>query len=251
MLSIIIVNYKSLARLKVCLRSISEKMAGLEHEVLIVNNDAEPIQETFPASNLKLIEVNRNIGFGSACNIGAREAKGEYLCFLNPDTKILSSNFKKLLEKFETDQYLGIISPDLLTENGVSQRWGFGGDPNFWQVIKNNLLPEKNFSRDLPFETDWVSGAALFIRKDLFEKLAGFDENFFMYFEDIDLCKRARKLSSKISVFPEFKIMHFGGESFENKKTQKDYYYESQNLYFLKHFGKFSLFLLRFFRLFH
>lgn len=251
MLSIIIVNYKSLAQLKICLRSISEKMAALEHEVIVSNNDTEPIQETLPGSNVKLLEINRNIGFGSACNIGAREARGKYLCFLNPDTKIISSDFKKLPEKFEIDQRLGIISPKLLTENGTSQHWSFGRDPTLWQTIKNNLLPKKNFSRDLPFEVDWVSGAALFIRKNLFEKLGGFDENFFMYFEDIDLCKRAKRLSFKISIFPEFKIIHSGGESFENKKTQKKYYYASQDLYFLKHFGKFSHFLLKLLRFFH
>jgi hypothetical protein len=89
----------------------------------------------------------------------------------------------------------------------------------------------------------------MFIRKELFEKLKGFDENFFMYFEDVDLCRRVRNLGYKILYYPEFIIKHFGGKSFDSKKEQQELYYKSQDYYFQKHFGKIKVNLLKLIRM--
>lgn len=251
MLSIIIINYKSFTQLKKCLRSISEKATTIKHEVIVVNNDSQEIRSSLSDFSVSTIEINRNIGFGAACNIGSNASQGEYLCFLNPDTEIISSDFQGLLDNFQKNPSLGIIGPGLISSDGLPESWSFGDDINLWRIIKNNLYPEKGSPTDIPFETDWVSGAALFIKKPLFEKLGGFDEKFFMYFEDMDLCRRARELSQKTLHYPLFQIKHIGGGSFENKVLQKNYYYASQDLFFLKHFGRSSFFLLKFFRLFH
>jgi len=252
MLSIIIVNYNSLSQLECCLSSISDKLGDFECETIVVNNDNESLSPLFTKQpRLKTIEINRNIGFGAACNLGAGSAGGKYLCFLNPDTEIISTDIRGLLKNFETEPNLGIAGPLVLTTEGLPQPWSFGKDITLWSIIKNNLFPSKPLMDKPVFQVDWVSGAALFIRKELFEKLGGFDEDFFMYFEDVDLCKRARAASFDVLLYSDFHVVHFGGKSFEDKKIQEDYYYESQDKYFLKHFGVSSLLLLRFLRLFH
>jgi len=91
---------------------------------------------------------------------------------------------------------------------------------------------------------DWVSGGAFAIKKDLFEKIHGFDENFFMYFEDVDLCRRASSVGGKILYLPQFTIRHFGGQSYDDTRKQKVEYYQSQDYYLKKHFSRASAFFI-------
>jgi len=192
-------------------------------------------------SRIKILTSSQNSGFGSACNLGAKEAHGRYLCFLNPDTEIVSDNFQEIISEFENNEKTGVIGIRLEEENRKIQDWSAGKEINLWDIIGNNLglkRSKKIWESRKKIECAWVSGACLFIRKDLFEKLNGFDEKFFLYFEDIDLCKRAIDLNYKILYFPKFAIKHFGGKSFGSKKEQKKHYYSSQDYYFKKHFGK-------------
>lgn len=243
-ISFIIVNYKSRELLEKCISSIKRTALSFSHETIIVSNDGE----VFNFPEIKTINLENNLGFGVGCNAGAKIAQGEILCFLNPDIEIISNDFQKIISEFENDPKLGIIGPKLVTENNKVQEWGAGKEINFFDIIGNNLgfkRSRKIWTSEKRVECAWVSGACLFIKKNLFERLNGFDEKFFLYFEDIDLCKRIKKFGYKIIYFPKFVIKHFGGRSFENKKYQKKYYYSSQDYYFQKHFGKIHYFLLK------
>ncbi len=235
-LSFIIVNYQSEKYLAKGVSSIREKVLGVEYEIIVVNNDNLDIQ---CLSEIKIMNSGKNIGFGAACNLGARSARGEILCFLNPDTEIISSDIKKLLDEFNEDDKLAIIGPKLLSDKNEVQWWCAGKKATLLSIILNNFgckRDKKIWESSEKIECAWVSGAAMFIRKNIFNQLGGFDEKFFMYFEDIDLCRRARQLGCKILYFPDFVIKHFGGKSFLDKKTQKKYYHISQYLYFKKRF---------------
>jgi hypothetical protein len=237
-LSFIIVNYQSEKYLFKCLSSIQEKILGVGYEIIVVNNDATHLETSFP-SEIKLINTGKNIGFGAACNLGARSAQGEILCFLNPDTEIVSNNILDLLDKFDKYDKLAIVGPRLVDEKNNTQEWIAGKEVTIWSTLMNNLgykRDQKIWESAVPVECAWITGAAMFIRKDIFDRLGGFDEKFFMYFEDVDLCQRARQLSYKVLYFPEFTVKHFGGKSFLNKKRQKKYYYVSQLKYFKKYF---------------
>jgi len=234
MLSIIIVNYKSEKYLAKCIFSIKEKILNVEHEIIVINNDNLDIQ---CPSGVGLINSDKNIGFGAACNVGAKKAQGELLWFLNPDTEIVSSNISELIHDFDENGRAAIIGPKLITSDGKTQKWIAGEEITIVSTILNNLgytRDQKIWESENLVECAWVSAAAMFIKKDVFEKLGGFDEKFFMYFEDIDLCQRARKLGYKILYFPEFAIKHIGGGSFISKIKQKKYYYKAQFKYFLK-----------------
>lgn len=252
-IAFIIVNYRSREYLRGCLASVFENLGDFYFEVIIVNNDEERLDD-FERENIKIIEINQNIGFGASSNRGAKEAEAEILCFLNPDTEILSKNIEDLIGEFEKDKKIEIVGPKVVDERGYVQKWSAGREINLKEIIKSNLgFPDskKVWGGDKKIEADWVTGAAMFIKKETFEKLGGFDEKFFLYFEDIDLCKRVRERGDKIIYFPDFQVKHLGGKSNRNKKEQKKEYYKSQDYYFEKWFGKKTKSLIRFLRKLH
>ncbi|KKR21825.1 MAG: hypothetical protein UT50_C0003G0006 [Candidatus Moranbacteria bacterium GW2011_GWA2_39_41] len=250
-LSIIIVNYHSEKYLDKCLSSIYG-VWGQDLEIIIVNNDiAESLQniiEKFPA--VKIIQQKENVGFGRAHNAGAQITKGKYLLFLNPDT-IIVNDATDILNKFEQDNSVGIIGAKLVNSEGKNQSWSVGYEATLWNILKNKLgFPESRriWESAQTQEVEWTSGGSMFIRKEIFAEVGGFDEKFFLYFEDMDLCKRVCKIGKKVLYFPSVRIEHIEGGSVENKNKQKKDYYASQDYYFSKHFGLIQSVLIRLLR---
>ena len=251
-LSVIIVNYQSEPYLQRCLASLCRCNLGIDFEIVVVNNDTkeslEKIKEKFP--EVVLVNSFKNKGFGVACNWGVKNSQGELLFFLNPDTEILGS-LNSIIKIFEKDPDVGAIGPKLLGENGKIQDWSTGVDVSLLDLIRNNLgLPrsKKIWESPITQETFWVSGAALFVPRKTFALLGGFDENFFMYFEDNDLCRRIRKTGKKVLYFPETAILHLSGKSSRDLQKQKAHFFASQDYYFKKHLGSFQVFWLKFLR---
>jgi len=252
-ISFIIVNYKSADYLPGCISSLKKKIRDIDYETIIVNNNDGELR-TGLLDGVKVINKGENIGYGAGCNAGAKIAKGEILCFLNPDTEVVSENIQDPLNEFGKDNKLVIIGPKLLSDKNEVQWWCAGKEITLFNTILNNLgykRDKKIWESPKKIGCAWVSGAALLIRKDIFGKLGGFDEKFFMYFEDIDLCKRVRNLGHKVLYYPNFVVRHFGGKSFIDNKMQKKYFYTSQDYYFGKHFRKLIVQIIRFLRLFH
>jgi GT2 family glycosyltransferase len=242
-ISVLIVNFRSDIVLEKCLASVFDLMKKIDFEVIVVNNDKketlEKIRTKFTC--VRIIEKNENLGFARAVNIGAKAAVGEILFVLNPDTVLLLPKTEEILLEFEREEKVGVLGVKTLDQSGKVQAWIAGVEKNFWDLLKNNLgMPEsrKKWESSEKIETDWVAATAVFVRKNLFERLNGFDEKFFMYFEDVDFCKRIRALGFKVIYFPGFEVMHLGGASFSDKKEQKKNYYISQKHYFEKHARK-------------
>ncbi|MFZ2975159.1 MAG: glycosyltransferase family 2 protein [Candidatus Moraniibacteriota bacterium] len=237
MISIIIVNYRSKTYLDKCLFSIDKHSFNEDLEIIVINNDQKEklmdLVERYP--RVKLYQNKKNMGFGAACNFGARKAQGEKLLFLNPDTQFLNNYIREILIKIQKYQNVAIIGPRLITDEGKTQEWSTGKETNFIQIIKNNLwMTESRYfweSKNDIF-VDWVSGAAMFIKKDVFDKIGGFDEKFFMYGEDMDLCAQARELGYDILYSPELTILHSGGKSRKSLIKQKIQFFKS-SLYYL------------------
>ena len=250
-LSIIIVNYKSEPYLEKCLLSfLGEKLSKINFEIIIVNNDKNAdlnwISKKFP--HTFIINSPQNKGFGAGNNLGAKMARGELIFFLNPDTEVEKVDFEKIFLLFQKDCFLGVLGVGVISFLGEFQKWIFGEEIGFWNLLKNNLkfFSSKNKQNYNKIQkTDWVSGVAFFIRKKTFFEIGGFDENFFMYFEDMDLCRRIRLAGKKVLYYPKFLVKHRGGQSYFCKKDQKRDYYKSQRYYFLKHKGKIQTLILR------
>ncbi len=249
-LSVIIVNYKSENNLLRSLLSLFDLLKNIDCEIIIINNDKKgclvEVEKKF--SEVKIIEQNKNIGFGSAVNMGAKMATGEIFFLLNPDTEIVSRQFQDIFNEFFKNKETGIIGSCITDFFGQVQPWIAGTRKNFWDLLQNNLGIKKSkkiWKTSQKIEASWVAATAMFIRGELFLELGGFDENFFMYFEDVDLCERAKKEGKKIIYFPDFKVKHLNGASFKDKGLQKKYYYVSQEYYFKKHCQKWEWALIK------
>lgn len=170
MVSIVIVNYRSKAYLDKCLFSINKYSFDEELEIIVVNNDQKEKLTELVNKYPRVIwcQNKKNTGFGAACNFGARKAQGEKLLFLNPDTQFLNNYIREILIKIEKHQNVAIIGPRLITDEGKTQEWSTGKETTFIQIIKNNLwMTESRYfweSKNDIF-VDWVSGAAMFIKK--------------------------------------------------------------------------------------
>jgi len=248
-LSIIIVNYRSEQSLKRCIASIYNYL-NFDFEIIVVNNDSrEKLQNIIKEfSEVKIIQNERNLGFGKAVNLGAEKAEGSYLFLLNPDARLVDGKLRDALEISRRNEKIAVIGPRIINKEGQTQEWICGFETSFLDLIRNNLgasRSRKIWNRPKKIFVHWVSGVAMIIDKKIFKDLGGFDEKFFMYFEDLDLCKRIKNCGKKILYFPELEIFHESGGSAENKQQQKKYYYESQEAYFKKHFGKTKAFLVK------
>lgn len=243
-LSFVIVNHKSDFYLSKCIASLKAANFTFSHEIIVIHNDDSSALDRnllFSFPEVKIFSTGANVGFAKANNFGATFCRGKNFCFLNPDTEFFTCDLQPLLNKLSSHE---IVSPQLVIDLRLTpQKWSAGSEITLFSILKNNIGLNKDallWKASQPIEVDWVSGACLFITKKLFQELNGFDENFFMYFEDVDLCKRARKLKKKILLFPNIKILHWGGRSRKNAFLQKKMYYISQDYYFKKHFSPLS-----------
>lgn len=249
-ISFIILNYQSEQYLKKCLLSVKKNFSSIRHEIIVVNNDASDLKIDFCEPDSQVLNNHDNLGFSRACNLGAKKARGRILFFLNPDTELLDDKLIDFLPFLERES-IGIIAPLLMTADGKPQAWSGGKMITPLGTLLRNVFKKKNFFSltNPPIrKLEWVSGAAFLIKKTLFERLGGFDEKFFMYFEDVDFCKRVTELGKEILLFSQSIVLHHGGGSVENAQTQKKLYYESQDYYFKKHFGPIEASLIKFIR---
>ncbi|MGF1458844.1 MAG: glycosyltransferase family 2 protein [Leptolyngbyaceae cyanobacterium] len=246
--SIIVVNYNGSGVILDCLASVFQHFDPLRVEVIVVDNasqDGSPelIAQTYP--RVRLIQQTQNVGFGAANNIGVRAAQGEYLFLLNSDTLLQSNILPMLRQKLLSARNVGIVGPRLLNPDGSFQlstayEIGLWGEWRTLQLVQKYRKPQnrpqlaKKYSRDR--QVDIVVGAAMFMRRSHFEQVGGFDETFFMYFEESDLCQRFRAAGWQILYTPEVSLIHIGGYSVgKTAAKMAAEYRRSQRYYYRKH----------------
>lgn len=261
-ISIIIVYYKVEKELLKCINSIVSSKTNLIYEIIVVDNDEKKsikmrLKNKFP----KVIYVKSlgNIGYGSGNNLGAKIARGKYLFFLNPDAIIYNYALDKLFDGFSNSE-VAIVGPQLLNKGKIMPQ-GTSTLGTIQGIVAlsfiNKFFPKNNVSRKYfldgidktkPYEVDTVAGTAFLIRKDIFFRVNGFDENFFLYFEEFDLCKRIRDIGYKIIVIPEAKVEHVWGASTKKSRLNiKNIFKKSRFYYFKKHYGVFSAMIVTLF----
>jgi GT2 family glycosyltransferase len=262
-LSIIIVNYRGWKPLRECLNSLSSFKGTLfSYEVIIVDNDSsdgiiDGFISDYPDYAFIINKVNG--GFAHGCNLGSGSAKGDYFLFLNPDTVSAESEVGKLLERAKTSPENYISSCHQVNGSGKESK-AFGLFPGFgtltgferaiYRIIRRKRIAEKSEANNI-INPDWVSGSVIMIEREKFLKLGGFDEDFWMYFEDMDLCRRARNLNGEIAFYTDIEIQHnHGGSSRINLKTTsltKTEVIISNHLYISKHKSGAGMFLIQFY----
>ena len=252
-LSIIIVHYKVKNELVDCIDSIYKSQPKIPYETIVVDNDEkktieQELKKFFP--KVEYIKTLENNGFGAGNNVGVRNARGEFLFILSPDTKIFPGTIEGLVEIFQSKKNTGIVAPLLLDRNGQAYPLQGSGEltPLRGMIVLsfiNKLFPKnpisdkywlKAWDKKNIIEVDVAPGTAFVIRKEVFERVGGFDKRFFLYFEESDLCRRVKKLGYKIYINPQSRLFHSWGASTKDIKTY-DIFSRSRFFYFRKHFG--------------
>lgn len=222
--SIIIVTYNNQDAIKPLLDSL--KSVHKIAEVIVVDNNSadQTVEELKKYLEVAVIESDTNLGFGRGCNLGAKKAAGEFLFFLNPDTVLRKNSLETLVTYLEDHKEVGIVAPKVMLSSGGIQPT-ITHLPGLINAIQEFIFGQKNaylrYSLDVeqPTEVDAVYGAAILLRRQVYEKLDGFDEKFFMYYEDIDLCRRIHRLNLKIIYIPSAIVTHELGASGKTVKT--------------------------------
>lgn len=252
--SIIIVNYNTLSLTRECIDSIFYFTKRIAFEVILVDNNSDDGSKEFFQQDKRITYIyeKENHGFGIANNIGAKVAVGKYLFFLNSDTILFEDSIQYLFSFLEDKKDAVICGGNLVSKEKLPTSSFERFFPSISYAINELLvkIPGKilygkntsfNYSKK-PLKVAYVSGADLMIKKSDFDMLNGFDENFFMYFEETDLCKRASKFGSIYSV-PSASIIHLGGQSSKDSPklpSEKKLRIQSQSAkyFFSKHYGK-------------
>ncbi len=225
-LSIIIITKDTKDLLKNLLDSIKrdDSLKELPLEIMVIDNNSQDgtidtVNKLFP--EVIYIKNEKNLGFAKAANKGFFNAKGEYILFLNSDTVVLPGEIKRLINFMEGDKAIGICAPQLVYEDLSLQR-SFAYIPRLiFEIVPRSFLevlfPEtykgKKSRFESPQDVESLIGAAFMVRREAFEALNGFDERFFFFLEETDLCARARKMGFRVVFFPEAKIIHLQGKT--------------------------------------
>ncbi len=266
-LSIIIVIWNSEEDIPECLKSILDKNYNFKYEVIIIDNNSSDnsikVINNFKDlydSDIKLIINKENLGFTKACNQGIQIANGNYILLLNPDTEIVDNSLDLLYKKFSQEDSYSAIVPQLLNIDGSIQyscrRLPRYSDLYFEIFLLSSIFPTstifsrwkmKYFSHNEIREVEQPMAAAFLIKKSVLNVINNFDESYFMFFNDVDLCKKISDNNKKILFYPDSKIVHKKGISiFKNRskmikvwnsdclKYFKKYHYSFVKFYVLK-----------------
>lgn len=230
--------------LELCLRSVEAAITNIDAEIIVVDNNSpddscQMVKQLFP--KIKLIENKSNDGFSKGNNIGVSHAQGEYLCILNPDTVVAEDAFEILLKFAEAKSDLGILGCKLVDGKGQFLPESKRNIPTPMVSIKKILGNSKPYYATHVNENEIgkvsvLVGAFMLVKKSVYLEVKGFDEDYFMYGEDLDLSYKILKVGYQNYYNPETTVVHFKGESTLKDKTYAKRFNGSMQLFFEKHF---------------
>lgn len=253
-LSVIILNYNVRYFLEQCVLSVQKALEGIEGEIIVIDNassddSCEMMKTKFP--HIKLIENKDNLGFPKGNNIGVAQAKGEYICILNPDTVVAEDTFFKILNSqlVTRNSQLGIIGCKLIDGAGNFLPESKRGVPTPWVAFTKifGLYKISNYfgkyyaqhlSENESGKVDILVGAFMVMKRELYIEVGGFDENCFMYSDDIDLSYLILKTGKSNYYFHETSVIHYKGESTVRDGTYMKRFREAMQFFYKKHFKK-------------
>lgn len=251
-LSVIILNYNVRYFLEQCVLSVQNALETIDGEIIVIDNNSPDdscvmMQQRF--RNVKLIQNSENVGFPKGNNIGVAQAKGEYICILNPDTVVAEDTFTKVLAFAQQQSDLGIVGCKLIDGTGNFLPESKRGVPTPWVAFTKITGLHKFFSgtfgkyyaqhlnENQTGKVDILVGAFMFLKRDLYLEVGGFDEDCFMYSDDIDLSYRILQKGKSNFYFHETTVIHYKGESTVKDETYMKRFQEAMNFFYKKHFN--------------
>lgn len=249
-LSVVILNYNVRYFLELCLQSVEAATQNIDAEIIVVDNNStddscQMVKDKFP--NVILIENEVNYGFSKGNNIGVAKAKGTYVCILNPDTVVAEDTFSELLKFTEHQKTLGILGCKLIDGTGGFLPESKRNVPTPKVSIKKILGHSKTYyANQIAVNeigaVDVLVGAFMLMKRAVYNQVNGFDEDYFMYGEDVDLSFRVKKVGYANCYNSSATVVHFKGESTLKDKIYAQRFYGAMQIFYNKHFKKNRLF---------
>ncbi|OYQ41559.1 glycosyltransferase family 2 protein [Flavobacterium aurantiibacter] len=246
-LSVIIVNYNGKRFLQDCLDSLYRSLDNITFEIIVLDNNSTDdsccfLQTNFP--EVELIQSAVNLGFGKGNNKAVELANGNYLLLINNDTVVLDP-ISPALDLLKSDNTIGVIGINML--NGDAKYLTAAGNfPNFKNMLRMKYLLQlsgdfktQDFKRD-SYDVDWLGGSFLLLNKETYTKVGGFDQDYFMYVEDVDLCRKIANLGLRRVFFPKISYLHFVGFN----KSKNPLLVRGYEIYIAKHYRGYKKTLL-------
>lgn len=247
-LSIIIITWNTANTTIKCIQSIKNNLSDFNYEIIVVDNAStdDTIAKLKKENDIVIIENKTNLGFGRANNMGVNRANGEYLLFLNSDMELFDNKLIDMYNYLSKNPNIGIIAPKYLNID-LSEQGSVWPPQSLLNAFKEFWLGKENtYSKysplgNKPMEVFSVSGGAMMVKKSIFNKIGGWDKRYFMYFEDLELCRQIRKLGLKIYYYPDCKVVHrhgVSGESLADSSNQWRRLIPGSKIYhgFIKHY---------------
>ncbi|MFQ5450715.1 MAG: glycosyltransferase family 2 protein [Nitrospinaceae bacterium] len=236
-LSFIIVNYRNSDTLPDCLDSIYQTARGIDFEVIVIDNNSgdaglEKVEERFPRA--RFIKNPANAGFAKANNQAAGLSRGDVLLFLNPDARLTDEAVTGMWAHLRSHPGIGVLGPKVLNPDGNLQ-YSCRRFPTLWTGLFNRyslgsrLFPGNRFTsrylmtdfdHEKTREVDWLSGCCMMIPRKIFREVGGFDEHYFLFNEDVDLCQTLKQQGYRVIYFPHARVFHHIGSSRGKTDTQ-------------------------------
>ncbi|MDA7558246.1 glycosyltransferase family 2 protein [Flavobacteriaceae bacterium] len=243
-LSIIILNYNVKYFLEICLKSVIKATLHVDAEIIVIDNDSNDgsvttLEKKFP--EVIFITNTTNLGFSKGNNQGVKIAKGDYVCILNPDTVVAEDTFLKLLKFVKTKPNCGVVGCKLVDGTGRFLPESKRNVPIIKTAIKklygnDNTYYANHVELDAIGKVDILVGAFMFIKKTVYDQVGGFDEDYFMYGEDIDLSYKLLKADFQNYYFGETTCIHYKGESTVRNKSYYKRFFGAMRIFYNKHF---------------
>ena len=262
-LSVIILNYNVRYFLEQCILSVQNALETIDGEIIVIDNNSsddscDMVRNRFP--KVTLIQNNENVGFPKGNNIGVAQAKGEYICILNPDTVVAEDTFVKVLDFAQKQADLGVLGCKLIdgagnflpeSKRGVPTPFvAFAKVTGLYILFPKSRILGKYYAQHLnenqTGKVEILVGAFMFMKRNLYQKLGGFDEDCFMYSDDIDLSYRVLKDGKSNYYFHETTVIHYKGESTIKDGIYMKRFQEAMQFFYKKHYKVslvFSLFM--------
>ena len=252
LLSAVVVSYKTRELTLECLRVLTAELRSLQAEILVVDNasadgSADAVRTAFP--EVRLLENAHNAGFGAANNLALRKARGRYLLLLNTDAFPRPEAVRRLVDVLVQNPAAGVVGPRLLHADGSLQQscFRFPSPAHAWCENLGltrlgrwfvRLDDYRRWDHATERAVDFVIGACLLLRREVYEQVGGFDERFFMYQEEADWQKRIRDAGWQVLFTPEAEVVHLAGASGKAEPARvSGHFFESLDKYTLKHHG--------------
>jgi N-acetylglucosaminyl-diphospho-decaprenol L-rhamnosyltransferase len=263
-IAVVIVNYNSGSYLARCVGSLPDGCAPSVWDAVVVDNLSTDGSEGVAAGHsagVRLVRAGRNLGFAAAANLGVRSTRAPYVLLLNPDARLTPGCLQGLVDELTTRPDCAIVAPLVVNEDGTPQG-NARGDPTMitgllgrtslvrrlfprWPGAARQVMPSEAAGAEPSVEVDWVSGACCLVRRRAFEDVRGFDEGYFLYWEDADLCRRIRQQGGRIRFRPDpaAPVVHAVGRSSEGAGADAIHaFHDSAYRYYATHVapGRFS-----------